>query len=73
MTAIPLREIHMLTTTVLSAVDLARAGRLADGYESLVAELRRVEGLEEPWVVELRARWRLAVERYCAEYGVREE
>jgi hypothetical protein len=48
----------------------------ADGYACLARGLHRAEEMVqegEPWAQELTDRWRLAVENYCARYGVKFE
>ena len=70
---LPDHEIDTFLTLVDDAITMAAEGQLVDGYLLLLAgmhyaEERREEA--EPWAEELIERYRLAVENYCAGYGV---
>jgi hypothetical protein len=59
--------------TVGDALDLARDGEAADGYEMLIAGLRRARETEadgETWAPELVTRYQDALERFAEMYGV---
>ena len=69
-------EIDTFLTLVDDDVVLAAEGQLADGYGLLLAGLRYAEEQREnaaPWTNELVEHYRLAVENYCASYGIRME
>lgn len=77
---IPDEELDLLTNTVMRAVDLAREQLWVDGHCELVYGLRRVEaigdealetGTHADRLPELLIRVRLAIDRYCEEYGAR--
>jgi hypothetical protein len=69
---LPDREIGVLISTVLGAVEMAATGQVTQGHERLVAGLRQAEAARmrrEPWAVELTARYREALCNYTALYG----
>jgi hypothetical protein len=69
---LPDREIGILTSTVLGAVELAADERRSEGYERLLTGLRRAEHARrsgDPWAPELIARYRAALENYVHRYG----
>jgi hypothetical protein len=71
---LPTNEIDTLTVSVTNAVDMAREGRIADGYACLVWGLHRAEGIAAEgveWGAELVTRWQQACDNYAAQYGVR--
>jgi hypothetical protein len=70
-TMLPIHELETFLITVEEAVDLARDGDAADGYEALLAGLHRArEAEDEPWGEELIRRYSEAVERFAALYSV---
>jgi hypothetical protein len=71
---LPDEEIDALVTAVDDAVALAAEGKFAAGYDLLLAGLRCArQGEREghPWAGELVMRYEVAMENYCASYGVR--
>ena len=71
---LPYPEITAFMMTVEDAMDFAAEGQLADGYAVLVAGLRRAEEAKEAgetWADELIGRYRLAIDKYVASYGIR--
>lgn len=70
---LPDDEIDTFLTLVDDAIALAAEGQLADGHGLLLAGLHYAEEEREnaaPWADELIGRYRLALENYCASYGV---
>jgi hypothetical protein len=68
---LPPHELDTFLLAVEQAVDLARTGKPADGYEALLAGLHRTnEADDEPWAAELVVCYRDALERFVALYGV---
>jgi hypothetical protein len=70
---LPPHELDSFLLTVEDAVDRAREGNAADGYETLLAGLHRAREAEtdgEMWAAELVTRYREAVERFAELYGV---
>jgi hypothetical protein len=66
-------EINTLVMTVDDTVGFAVEGKLVDGYTVLQAGLERAEDDKvagELWADELIGRYRMALENYCASYGV---
>lgn len=73
---LPANEFDLLTMTAGKAIDLAAAGRLADGYAALRAGLTRAlecQSAGQPFGAELVARWCWACEWYSGRYGVPKE
>jgi hypothetical protein len=71
-TALPEIELDLLLNTVTLTVDLAGDGFVGTGFRELHygEERAAVVGAGEAWGLELVQRWRQAVDRYTAEYGV---
>jgi hypothetical protein len=68
---LPDKELSTFLLTIEQAIDLARTGNAADGYQALLAGLHRArEAAGEPWGVELETRYRGALERFAALYSV---
>jgi hypothetical protein len=70
---LPDHELDTLLITVTDAVDLARAGDVAEGYTALLAGLHRakeVAAAGEPWAGELVSRYREALENFAREWRV---
>jgi hypothetical protein len=68
---LPDHELETVLTTFEAAVDLARSGDAAGGYEALLSGLQRARGAAgAPWAPELAARYRAALDRYAALYSV---
>lgn len=68
---LPDNELASFLLTVENAVDCAREGNAADGYQALLAGLARAQEIEgEPWAEELITRYSQAVERYEEMYPV---
>jgi hypothetical protein len=68
---LPDNELCAFLLTVEEAIDLARTGKAADGYEALLAGLHHTrEADDQPWSVELITRYRDAVERFAEMYSV---
>jgi hypothetical protein len=70
---LPPHELDSFLLTVEEAVDRAREGNAADGYEALLAGLHRAREAETDgatWAPELVARYREALERYPEVYSV---
>ena len=73
---LPADEFEFLTMTAGQAVDLAAAGRLADGYAALRAGLTRAlecQSAGEPYGAELVGQWCWVCEWYSGRYGVPRE
>jgi hypothetical protein len=68
---LPAHELDTFLITVEEAIDLARTGQAADGYQALLAGLYRAkEAGGKPWGDELVTRYRDALERFAALYGI---
>jgi hypothetical protein len=68
---LPPHELDTFLLTVEEAVDLARTGNAAHGYEALLAGLHRAaEAEDEAWAAALVTHYRGALERFAATYGV---
>jgi hypothetical protein len=70
---LPDHELDTFLITVTEAVDLVRAGEVADRYTALLAGLHRAREMAdtgEPWAAELVRRYREAVENYAREWRV---
>jgi hypothetical protein len=69
---LPESELNALIRDTADAVNLAVVGEVSDGFEVLVAGLRRAEAMQdlEPWAGELAASYRRAVDHYCWQYRV---
>jgi hypothetical protein len=69
---IPIVMVSALVDAMATARELACQGRFALGYDELVKGLRWAnERLgRKHWAAELAARYRLAIDRYCLQFGV---
>jgi hypothetical protein len=68
---LPRNELDLFLVMVEDAVDLAREGDAADGYEMLLAGLHRARDVEgEPWGEELVSRYLEALDRFAGLYGI---
>ena len=70
---LPDHELDTFLVTVTDAVDLARAGEIADGYTALLGGLHRAREIAdagELWAAELVRRYHEAVENYAREWRV---
>jgi hypothetical protein len=70
---LPRTELGNLHSRVALAEEMAREGRLADGYDCLLAGLRhamRAVKRGEPWARELYLRFLAARDAYVDRYGV---
>ena len=73
MSTLPRAELDTLLLTVSKAVELAEEGKAADGYQALLAGLRRAEEARddgEAWGEELVRRWQAALDRYAQRHGI---
>jgi hypothetical protein len=68
---LPDNELASFLLTVEDALDLARDGEAADGYEMLLAGLHRAREVDgQPWADELVGRYSLAVARFAEMYHI---
>ena len=76
MTELPESELETFLLTATEAGGLGSASEVFDGYRCLLGAIERAEELGEygmPWPAELVARYRLALDRYGAGWGLRIE
>jgi hypothetical protein len=69
---VPEYEINVLLLAEVEAMDLADQDKIMDGYNCLVAGLRRAEetrAFREPWAGELVKLWQKTLDSYCRRYG----
>jgi hypothetical protein len=68
---LPAHDLETFLITVEEAVDRARTGEVAGGYEALLAGVQHAEQTAgAPWAPELAARYRAALDRYATRCSV---
>ena|SRR5689334_6268925 len=68
---LPDREIDLLTSSVLDAIELAVMGQTREGHERLLAGFQRAQGAHRegcPWAGALVRRYEEALRSYAARY-----
>ena len=73
MTELPESELDAFIMTIIDARSLAVVGHVLEGYYCLLAGMERAQEQQEPWGRALAMGYRMALESYGAEWGLRIE